>query len=149
MAPKPGNLNPDSKAGNARLGVGRGSNAGRSQPIPKGSLPAPKKFTAPAGIKVRPAGWVDYVDPAAKFPVHGKTSFTLNRGGRWQGNKIPDRPLSEYTKQVPLKVTNTRTGTSAIFGNSTKEDAVKRFLESEPVYAKLTQGFSAAIKKAK
>jgi len=49
MAPKPGNLNPDSKAGNARLGTGRGSNAGRSQPIPKGSMPKPKKFQPPAG----------------------------------------------------------------------------------------------------
>ena len=51
MAPKPGNLNPDSKAGNARLGTGRGSNAGRSQPIPKGSVPKPKKFGPPAGGK--------------------------------------------------------------------------------------------------
>ena len=31
MARKPGPMNPDSVAGNARLGVGRGSNAGRSQ----------------------------------------------------------------------------------------------------------------------
>ena len=45
MAQKP--LNPDGAAGNARLGVGRGSNAGRSQPIPKGSLPTPKKFGPP------------------------------------------------------------------------------------------------------
>ena len=49
MAPKPGNLNPDSKAGNARLGTGRGSNAGRSQPITKGSVPKPKKFQPPVG----------------------------------------------------------------------------------------------------
>ena len=53
MAPKPGNLNPDSKAGNARLGTGRGSNAGRSQPIPKGSVPKPKKFGPPAGTMER------------------------------------------------------------------------------------------------
>jgi hypothetical protein len=31
MARKPGPMNPDSVAGNARLGTGRGSNAGRSQ----------------------------------------------------------------------------------------------------------------------
>jgi len=49
MPRKPGNLNPDSQAGNARLGTGRGSNAGRSQPIPKGSVPTPKKFVPPAG----------------------------------------------------------------------------------------------------
>jgi len=49
MARKPGPMNPDSVAGNARLGVGRGSNAGRSQPIPKGSVPTPKKFGPPAG----------------------------------------------------------------------------------------------------
>ena len=51
MARSSGNLNPDSKAGNARLGVGRGSNAGRSQPIAKGKLPTPKKFGPPAGGK--------------------------------------------------------------------------------------------------
>lgn len=50
MARSPGNLNPDSKAGNARLGTGRGSNAGRSQPIPKGSLPTPKKFAPPSSM---------------------------------------------------------------------------------------------------
>ena len=49
MPRKPGPLNPDSVAGNARLGTGRGSNAGRSQPIPKGSVPTPKKFGPPAG----------------------------------------------------------------------------------------------------
>jgi len=47
MAKGAGNLNPDSKAGNSRLGTGRGSNAGRSQPIPKGSVPKPKKFAPP------------------------------------------------------------------------------------------------------
>ena len=31
MARKPGPVNPDGASGNARLGVGRGSNAGRSQ----------------------------------------------------------------------------------------------------------------------
>ena len=49
MAPKPGNLNPDSKAGNARLGVGRGgSNAGRSQPSGANkAVPAPKPMPRP------------------------------------------------------------------------------------------------------
>ena len=33
MAKGSGRINPDSTAGNARLGTGRGSNAGRSQPV--------------------------------------------------------------------------------------------------------------------
>ena len=33
MAKGSGKINPDSTAGNARLGTGRGSNAGRSQPV--------------------------------------------------------------------------------------------------------------------
>ena len=144
MARKPGPMNPDSTAGNARLGTGRGSNAGRSQPIPKGSVPKPKKFTAPAGIKVRPVGYKDYTDPANSGRV-----FTQTSSGRWLGNRVPDKPLNYYKVSTPLKVTNTNTGTSAVFGGSTKEQAIKRFLESEPVYAKLTQGFSAAIKKSK
>ena len=48
MPRKPGNLNPDSTAGNARLGVGRGSNAGRSQPSGAAkAVRTPKSFGAP------------------------------------------------------------------------------------------------------
>ena len=48
MARKPGNLNPDSTAGNARLGIGRGSNAGRSQPSGANkAVPAPKPMPRP------------------------------------------------------------------------------------------------------
>jgi len=54
MAPKPGNLNPDSKAGNARLGTGRGSNAGRSQASGANkAVPKPKKLGPPAGTMKR------------------------------------------------------------------------------------------------
>ena len=50
MPPKPGNLNPDSTAGNARLGRGRGASAGRSQPSTANkAVPAPKKFGPPVG----------------------------------------------------------------------------------------------------
>lgn len=46
MAKKP--LNPDSTAGNARLGIGRGSNAGRSQKSGANkAVPTPKKFSPP------------------------------------------------------------------------------------------------------
>ena len=145
MPPKPGNLNPDSQAGNARLGTGRGPNAGRSQPSGASrAVPAPKKFTPPAGIKTRPVGYKVYKEPGQ----YGK-EFTQTSSGRWLGNRVPDKPLSYYEVNTPIKVTNTNTGTSAVFGRATKEEAIKRFLESEPVYAKLTQGFSAAIKKAK
>ena len=123
MARKPGPMNPDSTAGNARLGTGRGSNAGRSQPIPKGSVPKPKKFTAPAGITVRPAGYTNYNDPSG----YGKT-FTQTKSGRWLGNVVPDKPLSQYRATTPLKVTNTKTGTSATFTGYSKEEAVKSFL---------------------
>lgn len=49
MPPKPGNLNPDSTAGNARLGTGRsGSNSGRSQPSSANrAVPAPKPMPRP------------------------------------------------------------------------------------------------------
>jgi hypothetical protein len=48
MARKPGSINPDSTAGNARLGVGRGSNAGRSQPSSANKVAKiPKNFGAP------------------------------------------------------------------------------------------------------
>ena len=59
MAPKPGNLNPDSKAGNARLGTGRGSNAGRSQRSSANKVvPAPKKFQPPVGSLKAPGSSV-------------------------------------------------------------------------------------------
>jgi hypothetical protein len=45
---KPGNLNPDSSSGNARLGIGRGSNAGRSQASGANkAVPAPKPMSRP------------------------------------------------------------------------------------------------------
>ena len=48
MARKPGGLNPDSTAGNARLNIGRGSNAGRSQPSTANKVvKIPKNFGAP------------------------------------------------------------------------------------------------------
>ena len=48
MPPKPGNLNPDSKAGNSRLGTGRGASAGRSQPSSANkAVPAPKPMPRP------------------------------------------------------------------------------------------------------
>jgi len=46
MARKPGNLNPDSTAGNARLGTGRGSNAGRAQIDPARSKTLADQFAA-------------------------------------------------------------------------------------------------------
>ena len=142
MPRKPGNLNPDSAAGNARLGTGRGSNAGRSQPSGASrAVPAPKKFTPPAGIKVK-TSFTEYTDASGK-------TFTLNPGGRWQGNRVPDKPLSSYKVSDAYKVTNTNTGATMTFGNTTKEDAIKKFLEGESVYSKLTQSFGAAIKKAK
>ena len=50
MPPRPGNLNPDSKAGNARLGTGRGSNSGRSQPSGANkAVGATKKLQPPVG----------------------------------------------------------------------------------------------------
>ena len=59
MPRKPGNLNPDSASGNARLGTGRGSNSGRSQPSGANkAVPAPKRFKAPI------------VDEFSKNPLH-------------------------------------------------------------------------------
>ena len=49
MARKPGNLNPDSASGNARLSIGRsGSNSGRSQPSGANkAVPAPRPMQPP------------------------------------------------------------------------------------------------------
>lgn len=142
MPRKPGNLNPDSTAGNARLGTGRGSNAGRSQPSGAGkAVPAPKKFTPPAGIKVTKTGTKFFERP-------NETGYIQLKDGRWLGNRAPQRPLTDFKVLPELKVTNTRTGVSAKFAGD-KEYAVKSFMESQDVYARLNQGFSAAIKKSK
>jgi len=54
MARKPGSVNPDSTAGNARLSVGRGSNAGRSQPSGANKVvKIPKNFGAPFDPKAK------------------------------------------------------------------------------------------------
>jgi hypothetical protein len=142
MPRKPGNLNPDSQAGNARLGTGRGANAGRSQPSGAGkAVPAPKKFTPPAGIKVTKTGTTYFQKP-------NENPFIQVKGGRWLGNRAPQGPIADYKVLPELKVTNTSTGVSAKFAG-TPEQAVKSFVQSQDVYARLNQGFSAAIKKAK
>jgi hypothetical protein len=59
MPPRPGNLNPDSRAGNARLGRGSGSNAGRSQPSgARNAVVAPKKFKPPVGSVKAPDAFI-------------------------------------------------------------------------------------------
>jgi hypothetical protein len=142
MPRKPGNLNPDSQAGNARLGTGRGSNAGRSQPSGANkAVPAPKKFQPPAGIKVTKTG-------TTYFEKLNERGYIQLKGGRWLGNRAPQGPLTDFKAIPEIKVTNTSTGVSAKFAG-TPEQAVKSFIQSQDVYARLNQGFSAAIKKAK
>jgi len=142
MPRKPGNLNPDSQAGNARLGTGRGSNAGRSQPSGASrAVPAPKKFQPPAGIKVTKTG-------TTYFEKLNERGYIQLKGGRWLGNRAPQGPLTDFKAIPEIKVTNTSTGVSAKFAG-TPEQAVKSFMQSQDVYARLNQSFGAAIKKAK
>ena len=132
----------DAQAGNARLGTGRGSNAGRSQPSGANkAVPAPKKFTPPAGIKVTKTGSTYYMKP-------NSNPFIQDKSGRWLGNNQPKGPISEYKATPEIKITNTNTGVSAKYV-ADPETAVKSFIQSQDVYARLNQGFSAAIKKAK
>lgn len=100
MARKPGNLNPDSTAGNARLGTGRGSNAGRSQPIPKGSVPKPKKFGPPAG-GAKPKPYLTRAERKAKYERVSSPIARKQIGKYAPVDTMYDRFMSGF--QGPLK----------------------------------------------
>ena len=82
MARKPGPMNPDSVAGNARLGVGRGSNAGRSQKSGANkAVPAPKKLQPPVNLGQRAADLMNRGSKAAEARL--KAEFKA-KGLNWE-----------------------------------------------------------------
>ena len=115
MAPKPGNLNPDSKAGNARLGTGRGSNAGRSQASGANkAVPKPKKFQPPVGSLKASA------KPKPKTAKPNLSEYFARQQAKRDANQWNDRfgrmSSAEEMAWLQKQYTGTRAGRGGIGG---------------------------------
>jgi hypothetical protein len=80
---------------------------------------------------------------------NGGRGYIQLKGGRWLGNRVPDRPLTDFQRVPELKVTNTQTGVSATYAYENPAAAVKSFMETQSAHAMLMKSFGTAIKKAK
>jgi len=105
MPPRPGNLNPDSKAGNARLGRGQGANAGRSQASGANkAVPTPKKLQPPVGS----------AKPSSLSKYFSQQQAKRNAAG-WS-DRFPTTSSADHMKWLQKQSSGTRAGRGGMYG---------------------------------